>query len=489
MGKKKKDGKIFTPKPIVKYMLYNSLWRHHELDQHIIDNSCGDGAFLCEIVSNYCETYKFEHMRKGSDFKTTLETYIHGIEIDPVEHKKCLENLDAVAEKYGIKDVKWDVQNRDALSCHDYDGKMDYVIANPPYIRTHDLVCDLSGYSFTENGMKDIYLAFYELGFRMLKDSGSMCYIAPSSWFTSLAGQKMRDYVMKNKYLYSVHDLGHARVFENATTYVAICVFRKFKYPYRQPDQILYRKGDNKMIQVSYDDMCIDGKFYFGTPEQLKQMREIIDYGKNLKTEDKAFEVKNGFATLADDIFITENTLRVQAPEWEVPKREHLIHAYKSSTGKLTYCIYPYKDGKLVSEETLKKNSPDEYEWLVKHRERLETRATTEPWYAFGRTQAINDVDTQKFPIRSLVRNVDDVRLVEAGRGIGVYGGLYILPKYKIGTGVKADLLEMLKSQDFISYVKLLGKYKSGGYYTFSSKELENYLNYKYEQWKKSTSM
>ena len=136
MGKKKKDGKIFTPEPIVKHMLYNEMWRHHELDQHIIDNSCGDGAFLCEIVSDYCETYKFEHMRKGSDLKTTLETYIHGIEIDPVEHKKCLENLDAVAEKYGVKGVKWDVQNRDALSCHDYDGKMDYVIANPPYIRS-----------------------------------------------------------------------------------------------------------------------------------------------------------------------------------------------------------------------------------------------------------------------------------------------------------------------------------------------------------------
>ena len=32
MGKKKKDGKIFTPEPIVKHMLYNEMWRHHELD-------------------------------------------------------------------------------------------------------------------------------------------------------------------------------------------------------------------------------------------------------------------------------------------------------------------------------------------------------------------------------------------------------------------------------------------------------------------------
>ena len=470
MGKKKKDGKIFTPEPIVKYMLYNNLWKHHELNQHIIDNSCGDGAFLCEIVSDYCEAYKIEHMRKGSDLKTTLETYIHGIEIDPVEHKKCLENLDAVAEKYGIKDVKWDVQNRDALSCHDYDGKMDYVVANPPYIRTHDLECDLSGYSFTENGMKDIYLAFYELGFRMLKDSGSMCYIAPSSWFTSLAGQKMRDYVMKNKYLYSVHDFGHAQVFENATTYVAICVFRKFKYPYRQPDQILYTKGNNKMIPVSYDDMCIDGKFYFGTPEQLNQMREIIEYGKDTKRQDKVFQVKNGFATLADDVFIKKD-------KYLAHKLYHslypcnIIPVIKSSTGKQEWCYYPYdKNGKLMEEKDV-----DEVilEALQKSKDKLESRATNEPWYAFGRTQAINDTWKDKWAIKSLVKTIYDVKPVKAPSGTGVYGGLYILTEHPEG-------LKVLETEDFMNYVKMLGKYKSGGYYTFSSKELENYLNWSY---------
>ena len=31
-----------------------------------------------------------------------------------------------------------------------------------------------------------------------------------------------------------------------------------------------------------------------------------------------------------------------------------------------------------------------------------------------------------------------------------------------------------------MNYVRMLGKYKSGGYYTYSSKELENYLNWKY---------
>jgi adenine-specific DNA-methyltransferase len=38
---------------------------------------------------------------------------------------------------------------------------------------------------------------------------------------------------------------------------------------------------------------------------------------------------------------------------------------------------------------------------------------------------------------------------------------------------------KILLSNDFFSYVSLLGKYKSGGYYTFSSKDLEIFLKYK----------
>ncbi|MFG6319101.1 MAG: hypothetical protein K1W33_04465 [Clostridia bacterium] len=33
--------------------------------------------------------------------------------------------------------------------------------------------------------------------------------------------------------------------------------------------------------------------------------------------------------------------------------------------------------------------------------------------------------------------------------------------------------------EEFGEYVSLLGKYKSGGYYTFSSKDVKTYLDYK----------
>jgi adenine-specific DNA-methyltransferase len=485
MEKKKKDGKIFTPKEIVLEMLDNTLgWSNLKFEcgrvywpnarKHIIDNSCGDGAFLVAIVDFYCHNVEVTTRRNKTELKNMLETYIHGIELDPVEYQKCLANLDEMARLNGLKDVKWDIQNRDALSCHDYDGKMDFVIANPPYIRTHDLECDLSGFTFTDEGMKDIYLAFYELGFRMLNETGKMCYITPSSWFTSLAGQKMRDYIIENRNLEYVEDYGHYQLFENATTYVAITRFGKDKTDIVKHVRVERTQDDDGfwecVTDIPFDDMNIDGKFYFGTPGQLMQMREIIEYGKNMKRQDKVFQVKNGYATLADDVFIPKDMQGAHRVYHSV-RPWNIIPVIKSSTGKQEWCYYPYdKNGKLMEEKYV-----DEIilETLRKSKDKLESRATTEPWYAFGRTQAINDTWKDKWTIKNIVKTPDDLKPVEAPAGTGVYGGLYILTEHPEG-------LKALETQDFMNYVRMLGKYKSGGYYTYSSKELENYLNYRY---------
>ena len=98
-------------------------------------------------------------------------------------------------------------------------------------------------------------------------------------------------------------------------------------------------------------------------------------------------------------------------------------------------------------------------------------------WYGFGRTQGINDVYRCKYSINALIKTQSDLKLIKCDKGVGVYSGLYILTEVS-----ESELKEMLYSEDFISYISLLGKYKSGGYYTFSSKDLKNYLEYKYSQ-------
>ena len=482
MGKKKKDGKIFTPKETADRMLHDILgWDKLKYEngrvywpnirKHIIDNSCGDGAFLALIVDFYIHNVSVTTRRSKQEIKELLETYIHGIELNPTEYRKCIERLDRIAALDGIKDVKWDIKNCDALSCHDYDGKMDFVIANPPYIRTHDLDCDLSDYSFTTEGMKDIYLAFYELGFRMLSETGKMCYITPTSWFTSLAGQKMRDYIIENRNLEYVEDYGHYQLFENATTYVAITRFGKDKTDTVKHVRMERTQDDDGFWQcvtnIPFDDMNIGGKFYFGTENQLKQMREIVEYGKNVKRGEKAFQVKNGYATLADNVFMEGD-----AP-WAIGEK-YVIEAIKASTLGCIWCIFPYdKNGNLVTEEEFKIDSPNEYKFLLDNKDKLLERATNEPWYAYGRTQAIKDTSKEKWAVKSTIKSLTEPIYKWVRPGGGVYGGLYILTEHPEG-------LKVLETKDFMNYVKMLGKYKSGGYYTFSSKELENYLNWSY---------
>ena len=69
-----------------------------------------------------------------------------------------------------MENVGWDLLNTNALSVTRYDGQMDFVVGNPPYVRVHNLEEDydeVKSFRFAEGGMTDLYLAFYELGLRL----------------------------------------------------------------------------------------------------------------------------------------------------------------------------------------------------------------------------------------------------------------------------------------------------------------------------------
>ena len=98
-------------------------------------------------------------------------------------------------------------------------------------------------------------------------------------------------------------------------------------------------------------------------------------------------------------------------------------------------------------------------------------------WTHFGRTQAIGDVYRPKLAVNTVVKDTDSVKAnyVEAGKG--VYSGLYIIGNCRHVAAEK--LIALLTERRFIDYVAMLKNYKSGGYYTFSSHDLECYLNYR----------
>ncbi len=462
----KNDGQVFTPEYIVTDMLdFCGYHGSSILNKHVIDNSCGDGAFLRVVLRRY-----IEEARKANDSDTSikhqLETYIHGLDTDPIAFSACVSNLSAIAEEYGISNVSWDLRNESSLSAHQYDGKMDYVVGNPPYVRVHNLneaYDEVKQFSFANGGMTDLYLVFYELGFRMLNKEGVLCYITPSSWLSSVAGSNLRNYIRVHRNLLAVIDIGHFQPF-NATAYTLIALFKKNA----KNDAFDYYVFDgNTKTNVfketlSFEEVDIDGNFYLASPKTLKELREIKG-----KKQPKIASVKNGFATLADKVFIGN-----------VPKSSITIPVIKASTGKWYDCLYPYdRSGQPIPESKLFAE-PAVKAYFEQHKDELLKGAPEYPgWFYFGRTQALKDVYTDKYSINSLVLNQDSIKLHKVPAGSGVYSGLYILTNVE-----EKVLLSILKSADFVSYVATLKNYKSGGYYTFNSKDLEQYLNFKLNQ-------
>lgn len=465
-AKSKSIGQIFTPQFIVEEMLnYIDYSGQSILNKHIIDNSCGDGAFLKEVVRRYCQ----EAIKRGDTLestKTNLEKYIHGIDNDPVAFEQCKVNLSDIVASFGIPEVKWDLYNQSSLSMTSFDGQMDFVVGNPPYVRVHNLDSiykEVKRFKFANGGMTDLYLAFFELGFKMLNDNGKLCYITPSSWLNSVAAANMRQYILNNKNLVSITDFGHYQVFENATTYTLISLFSK-NHNSNQFDYYVFDGQShhrNFIDNLSVYDCYIDSYFYLADKKHLCLLKDIKQ-----KQSPRYVSVKNGFATLADDVFIGD----------DIPSSSITIKTLKASTGKWYNCLFPYdKKGKLLP-PAIALSDPVVFQHFQSHKDDLLKGKPEYPtFYEYGRTQALRDVWKDKIAINTLLRTEKDLKIEKVDKGCGVYSGLYIITDYEISF---EDIKQILCSHEFAVYVSLLKKYKSGGYYTFNTKDVEQYINY-----------
>ncbi len=462
----KLNGRFYTPEFIVNRIIeltgYNG---QGVLKKHIIDNSCGDGAFLVAVVDIYCKEF-LKHCTDTALLSEELSAYIHGIDIDKAAIGKCIENLNKTVKRYGLKCVEWDVNCSDALIGCKYYGKMDFVLGNPPYVRVHNLgsaIDNIKKFSFAKNGMTDLFIVFFEIGLKMLNENGVLGYITPSSFFNSLAGRYMRSYLVNNNLIDKIVDLKHFQVFD-ATTYTAITVLKNNRTKITT-EYFRLEDKNNLVYEDTFkaEDFYICDNFYFSDKKRLSELKRILTF----KTGKEYFFVKNGFATLDDKFFIGDFDFG-----------EFTIPVVKASTGKRYKCIFPYKEGKLVPYSELENNS-DIKKHYAGNKGKLSKRSIEKngKWYGFGRSQGINDVYKCKYSINALIKTPSDIKLIKCDKGVGVYSGLYILTEAR-----ESELREMLCGDDFITYISLLGKYKSGGYYTFSSKELKNYLEYKYAQ-------
>ncbi|MHC5825048.1 MAG: Eco57I restriction-modification methylase domain-containing protein, partial [Nostoc sp.] len=108
-------------------------------------------------------------------------------------------------------------------------GGFDIVIGNPPYVRQEqikELKPALQAEYECYTGVSDLFVYFYERGFKLLKSGGCLSYITSNKYFRAGYGEKLRQFLGEKSQVQVLIDFGDAPVFE-AIAYPSIILVSK----------------------------------------------------------------------------------------------------------------------------------------------------------------------------------------------------------------------------------------------------------------------
>lgn len=459
---------IFTPLKIVNYMLNIIGYKGSVYGKKILENSCGDGNFLGEIVKRYIqyslkEGYSVEHIKKG------LESDIYGYEIDIIHFEKCLDKLNKLSNKYGIKDVKWKIFNKDFLK-EDSSKFFDFVVGNPPYISYADL--DTETRTFIKNkfdscaeGKPDYYYAFVEHSLNHLKEDGVLAYLIPNNIFKNRFGKRVRD-ILKHSLL-KIIDYDDLKMFEGKLTTSSVIICNKAKsnknISYKNiPNDITYKIQKSNLI----------GKWIFNN--------NLINTVTN-HTFGNEFEVFMSVATLLNEAFVIKDFIEIEnyfciGSEYKVEKE--IIRPAASprglSNGKREFIIFPYSydNGLVKIGEDFKKKYPFAYNYLLQYKKKLELsdKDASALWFEYGRSQALSKLNNEKLLISPIVS--EGIKISRLEIECIPYSGIVIVPK---GGNTIEMAEEILSSSIFNTYVESIGIKSNGKSIRVSVTDIKNY--------------
>jgi len=494
MSKKKENGVVYTPRSIKKYILNKCIVKGDA--PVIMDPSCGCGSFLLSAA-------EIMHDKFGLTFNAIFSKYLYGIDIDMGAIKRseilctllaatrheygsfsfniiCANALDPVTVKRVLKECK---------------SGFDCVIGNPPYVRLRNMTEDtkqvLNNWETASTGNVDLYMPFFEIGIRLLKSNGCLCYISPNGYIQGNNGKALRKYLVNNNRRIIIDDFRDTQIFENVTSYTCITfidmgtVSHKISYARINKDESL-----TKHKYSSYDF----NEFKSGAPWRMrsKEIDTVVFALENAGTPLSNWKIRNGLATLKNKLFIfmpkgedTKYYYRIyRGHEYKIEKglcikvvKPNILKNESELKKKMEMAIFPYekKDGRcyLLKESVIIKKYPEAYKFLSDNRDELEKRDKGKgkyaAWYAYGRTQGMNN-----FGKKILIPYIagEPTAIVSEEEDLLFYCG------YALFSDDEKELFVLktfLKSDAFWFYIYYTSKPYAKGYMAFAKNYLTNF--------------
>lgn len=406
---RKLNGAFFTPSYIVDFII-NEI-KPSEEDKNL-DLSCGCGAFLIGLAQYY--KYAF-----NKPIRKIIKENIYGSDILSynIQRTKLILTIFGLENGETVVEDDFNLTHQDSLRA-DWAIKYDNIVGNPPYVKFQDLNAENRSYLIKNwetitTGTFNLYFAFFELGYKLLKPTGKLGYITPNNYFTSLAGIGLRRFFHKEKCITRIIDFNHRTVFD-AQTYTAITFLNKQLNDYIKFDRL----GGQK----SPDSFLANANGSLNTLENLNPKKWRLlkkDEQENINIIESSgvpigelFDICVGIATLKDDIFFVDgitnqkgNYIKATSKgvfeiEKEITRPVYKVSDFKSQEDiplNTKRIIYPYRINKgkaiVISETEFKDKYPKCYLYLLSEKETLLARdkgkVVFDPFFAWGRTQGL----------------------------------------------------------------------------------------------------
>tara|TARA_R110002033_G_scaffold158532_1_gene194669 strand:+ start:4208 stop:6136 length:1929 start_codon:yes stop_codon:yes gene_type:complete len=512
---KEVNGAVYTPENIRNYIVNSIFKKLPKSDEFFAqakfgDISCGCAGFLYTIT---------EQLRKKTN-RSYFEIYnsnIYGLDIKgySVVRSKLLLSLLAIYNGEDIVEFKFNLFKGNALN---FDWKnesnqiaksngFDAIVGNPPYVGSSKIDDEsksfLKNWKVTKTGKGDLYIPFFEIALENLNERGFLGYITVNSFYRSLNGRALRSYFSENKFDISIIDFDREQLFKGRSTYTCICLIGR-----QSKNEVKYVKSESKnilkiklrdFIKIPYEILNDYDGWLLVDEETRKIIYKITSTGKTLG---KKFEIRNGFATLKNDIYvfrpIAEDNeyyfLKQGEKKYKIEKKicrnaikPNILKSENEIKVNTEKIIFPYDSNiedinlfeeksiyvKILDEEILKLKYPLAYKYLSDNKKILAKRdkgdGDYDKWYSFGRSQALTYYGFKLF-FPYISENPCFVFTNE--KDFLFYNGYAILSKNDRRLLI---LQKILKSKIFWFYIKTISKPYAGGYYSLAKNYLKGF--------------
>ena len=495
------NGAVYTPKIIKDYIVSSSIERlSSSLDKILsADISCGCGAFLYTLA-------KYINKETGHSFKSIIENQIFGLDINESSliRAKILLSLLALSNGEDFKELKFNLFVANSL---DFDWSkikhfsvnngFNLIVGNPPYVRAKNIDQSskllLKKWEVTKSGNPDLYIPFFEIGLKFLKEDGVLGYITVNSFYKSVNSRFLRKYLQAQSFATQIIDFGDEKIFGKKSAYTCICIIQKASSNtidfVRTSMNSLKSITSRSFTSIPYSSLDSHKGWLLSYPKAIKNITKIENCGSSLGS---LYPIKNGIATLSNDIYIfkpikeddtyyfLEKNKKIYKIERgicrdiikpNILKYEHEIPDLKEKL------IYPYTNGispiSIMREDYFYENYPHTYNYLKDNKKQLDQRDKGDgdygAWFAFGRTQALNDKGLKLlFPYiakRPYFVFTDQEDLL-------IYCGYAIFSDSKEELTILKKLLE---SKVFDYYMHHTSKPYSSGYLSYAKNYVKNF--------------